>query len=71
MYLQGGYLVCQVVRKRVKQKGIDTVEIDDGKGYREQRLLIGDARGNNKEAQGEGGKARNDSVVELQHKLIR
>lgn len=31
-----GCLACGVVRKRVKQKGVDTVEADDGKGYREQ-----------------------------------
>ena len=32
-----GHLVCGVVRERVKQKGVDTVEADGGKGYREQR----------------------------------
>ena len=38
MYSQGGgYLVWGVVRREVKQKGVDTVEIGDGKGYREQR----------------------------------
>ena len=36
VYSQGGYLVWWVVRGGVKQK-IDTVEIDDSKGYREQR----------------------------------
>lgn len=30
------HLVCGIVGKGVKQKGIDTVGIDDGKGYREQ-----------------------------------
>lgn len=37
-------MVYGVARKRVKQKGVDTVEIDDGKGYREQRQLIGYTR---------------------------
>ena len=62
-------MVCGVARKRVKQKGIDTVEIDDGKGYREQRWLIGYTREGTikkaREGEGRGGKykPRNDSTV--------
>ena len=49
------------MRKRVKQKGIDTVEIDDSKGYRE----IGYTRGSNRKnaREGKGNKLRNDSMV--------
>ena len=47
---RGRCLVCGVARKRVKQKGVDTVGADDGKGYRDQRWLIGYTRGNNKKA---------------------
>lgn len=37
---KGEYLVRRVVRRGAKQKGVDTVGVDNDKGYRGQRCLM-------------------------------